>query len=74
MNAELESDLRSTAESIVLDADRLRSIEEEKATLPIDDPRLADLSREAERIARRLVPKTAAESQLVLEAEADATS
>ena len=47
---------------------RLAAIEEEKAGLEADDPRLVELSAEGEAIARRLVPKTAAESELAAEA------
>ena len=64
---ELEQDLRATAQSIESDADRLAAIEDEKKTLGSADPRLLDLSREAEQIAKRLVPKTVAERALAAE-------
>ena len=64
---ELEEDLRATAQSIESDADRLAAIEDEKKTLGSGDPRLLDLSREAEVIAKRLVPKTVAERALAVE-------
>lgn len=60
-----QEDLRATAEAIAADADRLRAIEDEKASLPIDDPRMLQLSDEAEAIARALLPKTAAQSELL---------
>ena len=66
--SELENDLRATAEDIAADAARLAAIEDEKASLGSDDPRLLELSAESEAIARRLVPKTAAESELAAEA------
>jgi hypothetical protein len=66
--SDLDSDLRATAEDIAADAARLAAIEEEKARLGTDDPRLLELSQEGEEIARRLVPKTAAESELAGEA------
>jgi hypothetical protein len=66
--SDLENDLRATAEDIAADAARLAAIEKEKAGLETDDPRLLELSAEGERIARRLVPKTAAESELAGEA------
>ena len=66
--SELENDLRATAEDIAADAARLVAIEDEKTRLGSDDPRLAELSAEGEAIARRLVPKTAAESELAAEA------
>ena len=66
--AELHDDLRATADSIAADAERLAAIEEEKATLPDDHPRLLELSLEAKRLARILVPKTTAELELAEEA------
>jgi hypothetical protein len=66
--SELENDLRATAEDIAADATRLAEIEDEKAGLEADDPRLVELSAEGEELARRLVPKTAAESELAAEA------
>jgi len=66
---ELEEDLRATAQVIEVDADRLAAIEDEKKTLASDDPRLLDLSREAEMIAKRIVPKTVAERALAVEAQ-----
>ncbi len=63
--SEMESDLRATAEDIAADAARLTSIEVEKTRLDARDPRIVDLSAESEQIARRLVPKTAAERELV---------
>lgn len=62
--SDVENDLRATAEDIAADAARLTVIEVEKARMSSRDPRLADLSAESERIARRLVPKTAAETLL----------
>jgi hypothetical protein len=64
---DLQEDIRSTAESIELDADRLAAIEDEKKLLDPGDPRLLELSREAELISKRLVPKTVAERALVVE-------
>jgi hypothetical protein len=68
--SELHEDLRATAESIAGDAERLAAIEEKKAKLDDDDPELVGLSREAERIARELVPKTAAERELATDSGA----
>jgi hypothetical protein len=64
---DLEEDVRATAQSIEADADRLAAIEDEKKTLLSADPRLLELSREAELISKRLVPKTVAERALVVE-------
>ena len=65
---QLDSDLRATAESIAADAERLQAIEQEKGTLDPGDPRVDVLSAEAERIAKGLVPKTTAQSELAREA------
>jgi hypothetical protein len=66
---ELEEDLRATAQAIEADADRLAAIEDEKKTLGSSDPRLLELSQEAELIAKRLVPKTVAERALAVETQ-----
>ena len=61
---ETGDDLRATSESIAADADRLREIEERKQELPDGDPALVELSKEAEEVARDIVPKTVAEREL----------
>ncbi len=66
---DLEEDMRATAQSIEADADRLAAIEDEKKILGSADPRLLELSREAELISKRLVPKTVAERALVVESQ-----
>jgi hypothetical protein len=66
---DLDADIRATAQSIEADANRLAAIEEEKQTLPANDAKLPELSREAEEIARQLVPKTVAERALVSESQ-----
>jgi hypothetical protein len=50
-DAERRDDLAATSESLQADARRLLQIEEEKQGLEMGDPRLHDLSREAERLA-----------------------
>ena len=66
--SELEEDIRATADAIAEDAERLAFIEAEKATLDSADPRMLELSALAEAVAKRLVPSTAAETELVVEA------
>ena len=66
---ELEDDLRATSENVAADAERLQAIEEEKSKLAVDYKRLVELSAEAERLAKRLVPKTQAEREIVEEAQ-----
>lgn len=68
--SEIEEDLKATCDDIKADALRLAAIEGQKATLDIDDPRMTDLSAEAQQIADGLVPKTAIEAGLVDEASA----
>ena len=63
-----QEDLRATAEAIAADAERLRAIEDEKAGLAVDDPRMVQLSDEAAAIARALLPKTAAQRELAEDA------
>lgn len=66
---ELEDDLRATSENVAADAQRLQAIEQEKSKLAVDDARLVELSAEAERLAKRLVPKTQAEREIVEEVQ-----
>jgi hypothetical protein len=61
---ELEHDLRATGEDIAADSARLAAIEDTKAALDAQDPRLVQLSAEGETLASRLVRKTAVESEL----------
>ena len=61
---DVAEDLRATTESIAHDAQRLRDLELEKATLDVDDPRLQDLSEEGRRLGERLARTTRAEEQL----------
>ena len=62
--SDLESDLKATAEDIAADASQLKALEEEKAALDPEDPRVQELSAKGERLARRLVPKTVAEREI----------
>ena len=68
--SDLKRDLRATAEDVAADAARIQKIEEEKARLDPSDPRVAELAAESERLAQRLVPKTAAERELADAAQA----
>ena len=66
-----DDDLQATAEAIAADAERLATIEREKATLDAGDPRVPDLSAESARLARRIEPLTAAETDLATKARTD---
>jgi hypothetical protein len=59
-----EEDLRATSESIQDDAVRLKELEQEKTALPLNDPRVAELSREIEALARSLADKATVERKL----------
>jgi hypothetical protein len=62
--SERDDEIRATAEDVKADAAKLRDIEDAKANLDPDDPRTAELAREAERLARRIIPKVVAEREL----------
>lgn len=60
-----EDQLRATTEDIIADSDELRTLEETKAALDPDDPRQDALAARAQEIARELIPKTAAQREIV---------
>lgn len=64
-------DLRATMDDVAADSDVLEAIEGEKKALEPGDPRIAELSEAAERVARGLLSKTQAERALVEEATED---
>lgn len=70
MMSEAQDDLRATADSIIEDAGRLAAVETEKRGLTPGDPRLVRLSEVAAAIARQILPKTKAESELAQEVTA----
>jgi hypothetical protein len=62
--ADVEKDLKATSRDLVADAARLQAIETEKAALDPSDPKVLELSREAEAIAADIPLKTAVETLL----------
>ena len=66
--AELEDELRAIAETATLAAERLREIEQLKATLEPWDSRLIALAEESEMVANQLAAMAAAERHLAIEA------
>jgi hypothetical protein len=62
--ADPQEDLRSTAESIRRDADRVKTLEDEKTTMDPTDPRVGDLSEQVERLSEGLHAKAVAERDL----------
>lgn len=65
--SDLREDLRSTEESIRHGADQLKALEAGKAALDPADPRVAELSAQAERVTVRLKDQAAAERELAEE-------
>lgn len=66
--SETEDDLRAVAESLAADAERLKKVEATKAALPIDDPELAELTKESAHIIDEISTKGAHQEALVEEA------
>ena len=56
-----EEDLKATSDSVVSAAERITSLEQEKVELIPDDPRIAVLSAEIERLAATLHHETKVE-------------
>lgn len=63
-DSERRQDLKATSESLEEDAQRVAAIEDEKQDLDAEDPRLDELSSEAERIAGDIQHKSRAERAL----------
>ena len=72
MPDDLQSDIQATAEDIAADSEVLKDIETEKATIDPSDPRALDLAAQAAQLARSMASKTAAEHELVVEANGGA--
>jgi hypothetical protein len=70
--SELQSDVSATADSVAADAARLATIEAAKAALPLDDPELAVLADEAERLTLNMARKAKVEAALIHEAQSRA--
>lgn len=62
--ANVRRELRATSDSLRRDLEALAALENQKRTLAFDDPRLADLARQVEEIAARLLSRSAAQSSL----------
>ena len=72
MKEELRDDLRSTAESLVDDAERLREIELQKMDLEPEQTETHRLAEKAEKLADDIAHKARAEKRLVEQAIDDA--
>jgi hypothetical protein len=60
-----EDALRATTGDLIADAEELEAIEHRKAALEPDDPRQDVLAREAEDLVRDMIPKVAAQREIV---------
>ena len=74
----IPNELRATSDALLRDLEALAVLEEEKRTLPLDDPRLVEIAVQVEAIAGRVLAIT--ERQTILsraaaaEGSADGTS
>jgi hypothetical protein len=71
------ADLRATSDALLRDLEVLAAIEDEKRTLPPDDPRLVELAQRVEDVARRVLTSTVRQRELtevgLEQVEADTT-
>lgn len=59
-----QDDLQATEDSVGRDAEQVQALEGAKARLDPDDPRVPQISEQAERVAAGLHAKTVAEREL----------
>jgi hypothetical protein len=64
-----EDALQATTEDLIADAEELQAIERQKAAMTPDDPRQDALAAEAVVLVRDMVPKAAAQREIVSDAE-----
>jgi hypothetical protein len=64
---ELHEDLRTTSEHVALTAERIKSLEAEKRSLAVDDPRVLELSTQIEELAAGLAKQVSVETELAKE-------
>ena len=60
-----EQEFRATADDLIADADELKAIERQKASMPLDDPRLDALAEDAQELVTDMATKTAAQREIV---------
>ena len=71
----LQNDLRATSDELLRDLEALVTLEDEKRSLPLDDPRLLEIAEQVEVIAARVLAGSARQTSLAVEAsEAASTS
>jgi hypothetical protein len=69
MMSEREDALQATTEDLIADAEELQAIERQKAAMEPDDPRQDALAADAVDLVRDMVPKAAAQREIVSEGE-----
>ncbi len=57
--------LRATTDDLIADAEQLKTIEATKASMEPDDPRQDALAEHAQSLVREMVPKAAAQREIV---------
>lgn len=72
--ADVHRDLRATSDELRRDLEALSALEDEKRTLPFEDPRLVEIAEQVEIIARRVLAGTIQQTSLSREAAARAPS
>ena len=60
-----EQALRATTDDLIADAEQLKRIEAAKASMEPDDPRQDPLAEDAQALVREMVPKAAAQREIV---------
>lgn len=74
---DVPNDLRATSDALLRDLEALTVLEEEKRSLPLDDPRLLEIAEQVEVIAARVLAGTQRQtvlSQAAADEPADGTS
>jgi hypothetical protein len=72
--AETAHALRATSDALIADLDELARLEREKRMLPLDDPRLEEVSERIEALAGRVLTSTALEQELSEAARVEAAA
>ena len=70
----LQNDLRATSDELLRDLEALGTLEDEKRSLPLDDPRLVEIAEQIEVIAARVLAGSARQTSLAVEAAETAAS
>jgi len=70
--SDIADDIKTTTEAVAGDVATIIRIEEEKASLGADDPRMVDLADQAEQVAVEILQLTRIERELVAQARAEA--